>query len=309
MIVGSGRHGYEWVDNWARIPDTPSGRENGRTHGVAASATGRVIVFHQADPAVLVFERDGTLADSWGDRFGGAHGLAIAREDGEEFLWVTDEFSGEVSQLAMDGTTLRSLDPPDLPVYSEKKFSPTSVAAWDEDRGGNGDVWVADGYGASYLHRYDYAGDYVGSLTGEEGAGRFNCPHGIWIDTRKDNHELYVADRGNRRVQVFDIEGRFLRVIGEETLHSPCGFAANGRWMVVPQLMARVDILDGNDKLVCSLGDNREACEVVGWPNHSADRIEAGKFNSPHAAAVDDDGDIYVVEWIIGGRITKLAKK
>lgn len=310
MIIGSGEHRYEWIDNWVRIPASPSGQENGRTHGVVVSTSGKVIVFHQANPAVLIYDPDGALVEAWGDRFAGAHGLALAREDGDEFLWITDEFSGEVSQLAMDGTTLQSLATPDLPIYGQKKFAPTSVAVWDEARGGNGDVWVADGYGASHVHRYDRYGTYLASLTGEEGgAGRFNCPHGIWIDTRKQEPELYIADRGNRRVQVYDIEGRYLRVFGEETLHSPCGFAVSGSWMIVPQLLARVDILDWKDHLACSLGDNRKTCDVPGWPNHAADRIEAGKFNSPHAAAADEDGNVCVVEWIVGGRITKLVKR
>ncbi len=70
-ITGIGEYSYEWLDNWAKIPDTPSHRENGRTHGIVVTKTGQVIVFCQANPALLVFDQSGKLIDRWGDRFAG----------------------------------------------------------------------------------------------------------------------------------------------------------------------------------------------------------------------------------------------
>jgi len=68
---------YEWIDNWVRIPDTETGRANGRTHGVVVNQAGQVIVFHQANPAVLIFDDDGQLQSTWGERFGGTHGMTL----------------------------------------------------------------------------------------------------------------------------------------------------------------------------------------------------------------------------------------
>lgn len=309
MRIGEGAYTYEWIERWASIPDTPSGRANGRTHGVAVAADGSVVVFNQASPAVLRFDPDGTLMGAWGDRFPGAHGLTLVHEDGEDYLWLTDEHTGEVVKTTLDGRTVQQIERPDLPAYREGKYSPTWVAVSETRLGGNGDVWVADGYGMNFVHRYDRDGRYLGSLDGTEGeAGAFNCPHGLWIDDRRGAAELCIADRGNRRVQVYGFDGHFRRAWGDDVFGCPCGGVVQGDTLYVPELCARLAILDGADRLVAYVGRNEATCDVPGWPDHPAERIEPGKFNSPHAMTVDAAGNLYVVEWIVGGRITKLAK-
>jgi hypothetical protein len=94
-----------------------------------------------------------------------------------------------------DGQIVTILPKPSVDVYREGNYSPTLVAVDEERYGGSGDIWVADGYGESYVHRYDKPGRYIRSINGEEGnAGRFACPHGIFIDRRREVSELYIAD-------------------------------------------------------------------------------------------------------------------
>jgi hypothetical protein len=76
----------------------------------------------------------------------------------------------------------------------------------------------------------------------------------------------------------------------------------------IPELHARLAILDDHDKLITYIGENAAACKLPGWPNLPAAQIHPGKFNSPHGVAVDSDGNLYVAEWIVGGRVTKLAR-
>ena len=309
MRITGGDRAYEWIENWARTPDNESSRTNGRTHGVVVSEAGQVIVFHQANPAVLVFDADGTLQAAWGDRFAGAHGMTLVRDGDTEYLWLTDQTSGEVVKTTLDGQTVMNVERPDLPAYQGGNYAPTWVAVNQERHGGNGDIWVADGYGQNLIHRYDQTGRYLASINGEEGqAGAFKCPHGIWVDTRKAAPELYIADRGNRRVQVYDLDGQFKRAFGSDILTSPCGFVTHGDDLLIPELFARLTILDANDELVGYFGANEEVVGMAGWPNHPAEMIVPGKFNSPHGMAADHAGNLYVVEWIIGGRITKLAR-
>lgn len=306
-ITGSdGVTQYDWTERWAELPDTESHRNNGRTHGVAVTSAGDVVVFCQANPAVLIYGPDGTLKSSWGDRFGGAHGLTLVNEGGVDYLWLADQNSAEVVKTTLDGKTVQNIKLPEgLPWYAEGgKYVPTWVAVNPD----NGDIWVTDGYGKSVIHRFDNVGAYIDSIDGTEGAaGAFKCPHGILFDSRKGTPELYIADRGNQRVQVYDGQGKFLRVFGNDILNSPCGFAFLGDRLYIPELNARLAVLGADDTLITYLGDNGPVVKIPGWPNHDKSLIEPGKFNSPHGMAAAPDGTLYVGEWIIGGRVTKLA--
>ncbi|HEV2125980.1 MAG TPA: hypothetical protein VGW38_24760, partial [Chloroflexota bacterium] len=249
-----------------------------------------------------------------------------------EYLWIADPGSkragvpeyapkqgpGQVLKLTFDGEVVQTLARPDLPIYESGKYSPTAVAVAEERLGGNGDIWVADGYGMSYVHRFDKGGRYLGSINGQEGdAGPFKTPHGVAIDWRKAEPELLVADRTNHRIQVYDLEGNWKRVVGESFLSSPSVFAFDGDNLVVGELRARLAILDRDDRLVGYIGGNESVCDEPGWPNQKSaaghpertERLRPGKFNSPHGLAADADGNLYVAEWLIGGRYTKLVKR
>ncbi|HAE34071.1 MAG: hypothetical protein FI713_03690 [SAR202 cluster bacterium] len=98
----------------------------------------------------------------------------------------------------------------------QKRISETSVAVDEIAQGGSRDIWVSVGYGANLVHRYSRDGGYNFTIDGSHGAGHFNCPHGIFIDRRRDLPELYVADRANSRIQVFDLEGRLIWSFGSD---------------------------------------------------------------------------------------------
>ncbi|HZE09545.1 MAG TPA: hypothetical protein VE110_12390, partial [Gemmatimonadaceae bacterium] len=270
---------------------------------------GSVVVFHVGNPAVLVYDQTGSLINSWGDRFPGAHGLTLVQEGDAEYLWLTDYVTGEVVKTTLQGETVLSLPFPDLKGYNDPKYAPTWVTVFEERAGGNGDIWVADGYGAAYVHRYDRNGNYRNSINGTAGAGKFRHPHGIVVDTRKREPELYVADRMNRRVQVFDMEGAFKRVLSTVRHTSACAFIPDGEFTLIPEApyRSRITVLDPNDDIVCTLGENDAVCGHAGFPN---DRklMERGRFVAPHSVASDAKGNLYVVEWVTGGRITKLAR-
>ncbi len=335
MAIGSGRASYEWLDHWAKVPDTESARTEWAHHDVGVTQGGEVVTFHQDNRTVLVLGKDGDVLRSWDSGLTAAHGMVMVVEGASEYAWIADtgrtrpasqqyratdtgqRLSGRVVKTTLDGKIIAELQEPGIPIYREGDYLPTSVAVNEERHGGNGDIWVADGYGQSYVHRYTKAGEYVGGITGEEGrGGRFSTPHGVFVDRRRSEPELYVADRANHQVQVYDLEGTFKRAFGSDFLTSPSVFAVDGDLLVVGELRARLAVLDGDDKLVTYLGSNEEVCDVPGWPNNLNDGgeivptslIQHGKFNSPHGLAADSDGNLYVAEWLIGGRMVKLAK-
>lgn len=308
MHIGSGEHSFEWIENWAVVPDTPESRADGRTHGVVVTRDGRVIVFYLANPAILIFDAQGSLVETWGDRFPGAHGLTLVEEGGREYLWLTDYKTGEVVKTTLHGETVLSLPFPDLKGYNDPKYAPTWVTVFEERFGGNGDILVADGYGAAYVHKYDRAGNYLSSMDGTAGAGRFRHPHGLYVDTRKAEPELYIADRMNRRIQVYDLDAKFKRVVPDAVDASPCAFIPHGEFLLIPEapFRARLTMLDPDDRVITTLGENDQVCTEAGFPNDRA-LVEPGHFVTPHSVATDAAGSIYVVEWITGGRITKLV--
>ena len=336
MRLGFGNSYYEWIEGWARIPETESARRGWAHHGMVVSGKGEVISFHQADRKLLVFDEEGNLLRSHDTPLTEGHGMTLVREGDTEYLWVADngskrqpslnyeyppdapKTSGQVVKMDLNGRIVTKLPKPDIEGYRQTRFAPTSVAVDEERFGGNGDIWVADGYGLSYVHRFDKNGVYIGSISGEEGrAGRFDTPHAVFVDRRKGHPELYVADRTNKRVQVYGLDGRFIRAFGSDFLTSPSAFAVDRDLLIIAELRARLAVVDMDDNLVTYLGNNQEVCSGDGWPNRKlangqivrSDLLQPGKFNSPHGLATDDAGNIYVAEWLIGGRTIKLLKK
>jgi len=297
MNIETSLGNYRWIEDWVTVPAS----DNGRTHGIAVTKDGHVVVFHQATPGILIYSAQGQLLDSWG-AFPGAHGLTLVEENGTEYLWLTDEKTKQVVKATLTGEIVQLIEPPKHDAYEQKPYIPTWATV-----GANGDIWVADGYGASLVHRYDSAGKQIQTLDGTEGAGRFQCPHGIAIDTRHGEAELYVADRGNKRFQVYSTDGKFRRAFGSDFLTSPDVSFSSGNLLIVPELIARLSVLDLNDLPVALFGANDSVDHTPDWPNNRAN-IVTGKFNSPHSATADVHGNIYVVEWITGGRVTKLEK-
>jgi len=331
--LGDNGQGYEWLEDWADVPQPEQAQAGWAHHGLAVTRSGELVGFHPARSEVVIFDRSGHVSRSWPVGLKEGHGITLVEDDGEECLWVADPGTkmrkapdnsyqrdvapgqGQVVKFGLDGKEVASLARPPHGAYENGFFAPTAVAVNETRHGGNGDVWVADGYGESLVHRYRADGQYLGTLSGEEGrAGRFNCPHGVFIDRRRATPELWVADRGNARVQVYDTEGNWLRTVGEGFLNSPSAFAADGPNMVVGELFARLAVIDPDDRLVGYLGEDEQARQRPGWPNGVGPdehpvrnpHLQPGRFNSPHGLAADGDGNFYVAEWLIGGRMIKL---
>jgi hypothetical protein len=333
--VGEDDHVYDWLEDWADVPAPEVASIGWAHHGLAITRSGDVVSFHPERPDVVIFDHDGGLLRSFPTGLKDGHGITLVEEDGQEFVWLADPGSkmrkagdgsyqsdsssehGQVKKFRLDGTEVFHLTLPPHPAYETARYAPTSVAVDEVRLGGDGDVWVGDGYGQSLVHRYRSDGTYVGALTGDEGeAGPFDCPHAVFIDRRHGDPLLLVADRGNGRVQVYDLDGSWLRTLGDDFLNSPSAFATYGPNLVIGELYARLAVIGPDDRLVCYLGENAEVCRLEGWPNEvSAEHhpvrtshLEPGRFNSPHGLAVDADGNLYVAEWLIGGRMIKLAR-
>lgn len=303
MKVGSGKHRYEVIEGWAKLPPTIS---LGYTHGIVVDSSNQVYVFHTGKQSLVKFDEEGNYVGAWGDQFeGGAHGCYLHQEEDGEFLYVTDTSRGLMVKLTLDGQELLTIEKPNRPdIYDDDhKFVPTDVAV-----AANGDIYIADGYGQSYIHRYTSRGQYIASWGGVgRGAGQLNCPHGISIDVRGPEPVVYVADRGNNRIQVFTLDGQHIRFITND-IDLPDSFYYSGDEMFIPDLHSRITIFDKNDELITHLGEDQQAYKQEGWPNLPKSYYRPDRFSSPHGVCVDSNQNVYVAEWIIDGRITKLVR-
>lgn len=303
MRIGSGSHRYELAENWGTLPE---GVSYGYTHGVAVDQEDNVYIHNTSKNAVIVFDRSGRFLNSWGADFAaGAHGMFLAREGAREFLFLADTARRQVFKTTLSGEVLLSLGAPDLPgVYdAPETYAPTDVAVAP-----NGDFYVVDGYGQSWIHQYSPAGSHIRSWGGKGAEpGQLSCPHGAWVDTRGAEPLLYVADRANNRIQIFTLDGRHVRFVTDD-IDYPCCFYQFGDELVIPDLHSRVSILDKSDRLILHLGEDQEAWRKEGWPNRPVSEWDPGKFVSPHAACLDSRGDLYVVEWTSVGRVTKWVR-
>ncbi len=312
---------WEW-DDWA---DFSGDGKNWAHPGIAVTREGEIVTGHPDGSTLLVLTSGGALIRSVATELTELHGLRAVdgslwaadigshwRLDGSDIERIERPDGGRVVELDPGGLVTRELERPDHPAYRDAPYKPTAVDVDDD-----GTIWVADGYGAELVHRYAPDGTHSATLTGEDGAGRFDTPHDVFVDRRRGEPELYVADRGNGRIQVFGLDGDFKRLVGEEVFTAPTVLATWNDYLIVTDFMrARVTVLDADDRLVSHLYENRAAPSRPKWPNAGADdgtllrpQLESGKFNSPHAVAADSSGNLYVTEWLAGGRYTKLKPR
>lgn len=208
---------YELVDGWARLPDGVDAW--GQTIGVEMDTDGTLWVFHRCFaqictgrddvPPVLHYAPSGDLIGSWGQgMFVWPHGFHL---DADGNLWTTDARGADgkgqtVMKLSKDGEVLMTLGTPGVGGAGHDTFDgPADVLVAPD-----GSIFVADGHGNDRVVKFSPEGEYLLEW-GEEGSdyGQFNEPHALAMDSRG---RLFVGDRINQRIQVFDQNGRFLAV-------------------------------------------------------------------------------------------------
>ncbi|MEM1062741.1 MAG: hypothetical protein AAGJ97_10500 [Planctomycetota bacterium] len=287
------------------------------THGgVAVASDGTVYATLDGDEdGFIAFPPGESRGVTVGPGLANGHALVIREEEGGEFFYVPQPDVGRVVKATLAGEVVWTISTEDvltatadLGLYGEVegrkrpvRFKPTAVAVTPA-----GEIFVADGYGAGVIHRFDAGRNYVATVGSVgKGVGQFRNPHGVTVDTRFDPPRLVVADRENRRLQAFDLEGEPLGVIATG-LRRPCATAIGGDYMAVAELQGRVTVLGPDDAVICHLGDNADESQWAKFPV-PPEAWSASYFTSPHGVCFDGD-DILVATWNKSGRLTRLSR-
>ncbi len=295
MLYGTGKYTYELVDGWAKCPEGFSFFD---VPGISIDSQDRVHVFSRSAHPVAVFDREGNLLTWWGEGFfKDAHGSCVG-PDGS--VYFTDDGNHTVTKFTPDGKLLLTLGKKDQPSDTGWVTKPDSMNI-ESIRGGppfnqptgvalssSGEIYVADGYANARVHKFTPDGTLLFSW-GEPGdaPGQFRVPHSVWVDKQE---RVWVCDRHNNRIQIFNAKGEFLDQWTD--LNLPCTMAIDDEETVyVTELSRRVSIFTIDGKLLARWG---EATEFQSSSDEQ--EKESSLFIAPHAMAVDSRGDIYVGE-------------
>ena len=292
---------YEADANWAKIPNGWSFRE---VAGVATDSRSRVYVFSRSEHPMMVFDRDGEFLASWGEGvFTKAHNVRVS-PDG--YVFCSDLLDHTVRKFTPEGKLLMTLGNPNRPSdtggdgrqtkikRSAGPFNGPTDVAFDA----SGDLYVSDGYANARIHRFSPGGELLTSWGAPgSGPGEFNLPHNIVIE---GDGTMFVADRENNRIQVFDLAGEFLAEWTDFAGPTGLSARADGTLFVSefgydPAVKTRYSVPSHGRRILPRVTLRSRDGELIA-KIEGEDKCEPGSFFAPHAVCVDRHGDIYVGE-------------
>ena len=287
------------------VPDhfdtAPGGQSIGACHGGAAiDKAGNIYVTTDTERGILVYNSAGKFQKAVGPTR--IHALEIRDENGTEFIYAARPSAHEVVKLTLAGEKVWTIaTPSESGLFKDAAgFNPCAVTVAPD-----GSIFVADGYGSNYVLKFDKDRKFIKAFGGPgEEDGKFKTCHGIAYDPRHQN--LLVCNRNNNRVEHWDLDGKFIRVI-QKDLRMPAAVHIRGDYALFPELQGRVTLLDKAGNIAAQLGDqtNEKHRANYGLP---PSEWKPGIVNSPHGGSIDADGNIIISEWTQFGRLHKWVR-
>ena len=280
----------------------PGNQPLGPCHGgVVLDKAGNIYVTTDTERGIVVFSPTGKFLRALDPTR--IHALEIREEQGVEYIYAARPSDHEVVKLKLTGEPEWAIHfPKEAGFYKDEKgFNPCAVTVAPD-----GSIFIADGYGANYVLKFDKDRKFVKAFGGpgtEE--GKFQTCHGIALDLRQGKPLLLVCNRNNNRVEYWDLDGNFVKVI-QKDLRMPAAVQIRGDYAVFPELQGRVTVLDKAGNIVAQVGDNPNEKQRANY-GLPADQWKAGICNSPHGASIDLNGDLVVSEWSQFGHLHKFS--
>ena len=303
--IGHGKFTYEWVEGWGKLPE---GWPKLGQCGVVTDSQDRVYCFNRSDHPLVVFDSDGNFLTSWGEGYLiDSHGMHVDADD-NLYLPVKDghvvlKYDTQGNELMRLGTWNEPSDTgiphghgPGQPGWKGEPYpGPTQMYPGAHEAGPfnmptdisqatNGDLYISDGYSNFRIHVFTSDGQlkFSWGTFGKSGPGEFHTPHGIWVDNKRGH--VYVADRENDRIQIFDMEGNYIN--HWTGLRRPCTvYIDDDDNIFVPELRAFITILDLKGNVQARLPS-----PYGPWPYGTA----------AHFLWLDSKGNIYINQHLDG---------
>jgi len=302
--MGAGIMTFDTVPGWGLRPDGSS--PLGPTHGgVVIDEAGNI--FTSANAGVVVFSPQGQVIQSYlGKDYSNIHDMEIRKEGDSEFIYGARNKDAEgIKFNAHSGEIVLRLTYPEESGLGTIKFNPTAITVTDA-----GDIYLSNGYASNHIFKYDKNGKYLMHF-GSKGNGlkQFNTAHGMTLDKRYDPPRLLVCDRNHQpkgRLVHYDLEGNFIEEV-VTGLGMPTSVAIQGEYVSVPDLHGRLVILDGSNTIMAVLGHNPDPKKRGNFNVPQEEWIE-GIFSGTHGSYWDKDGNLYVQDWNVDGRLMKLVR-
>ena len=302
--MGCGLMTFDTVPGWGLGPEGKS--VLGPTHGsVVIDKSGNI--YTSAHAGVFVFAPDGKVIRSFlGDKYSDIHDMKIREEADGEFIYGARNTKAEgIKFKAETGEIVLKLPFPEASGLKLKQFSPTAMTVAP-----NGDIILADGYASNHIFKFDKTGKYLMHFgTKGNGLKEFNTAHGMTLDTRYEPPRLLICDRNHEpkgRLLHYDLNGEFIAEV-VTGLGMPTSAVVQGDYVSVPDLHGRLVILDKSNTIIAVLGYNADPAKRVNFNVPQEQWIE-GIFSGTHGSSWDKEGNLYVQDWNVSGRIMKLVR-
>ncbi|WP_242022738.1 6-bladed beta-propeller [Gimesia chilikensis] len=302
--MGSGIMTFDTVPGWGF--DEQGRSVLGPTHGgVVVDKEGNI--YTSAKIGVFVFSPDGKVVRRFlGDEYSNIHDIEIRDEPEGEFIYGARNVAGEgIKFHAETGDIVLKLPFPKESGLNLKKFAPTAITVAPD-----GDIILSDGYASNYIFKFDKDGKYK-SHFGKKGNGlkEFNTAHGMTLDTRYNPPRLLICDRNHQpkgRLVHYDLDGNYIEEV-VTGLGMPTSVAIQGDYVSVPDLHGRLVILDKTNTIIAVLGNNEDPKTHRNF-NVPQDQWREGIFSGTHGSYWDKEGNLYVQDWNVSGRLMKLVR-
>lgn len=302
--MGCGIMTFDTVPGWGLRPDGKSAI--GPTHGsVVIDKAGNI--YTSAQQGVFVFSPEGKVIHSYlGKDYSDIHDMEIRDEDGNEYIYGARNNNAEGIKFSIrTGEIVLRLGFPKESGLGLDRFNPTAITIAP-----NGDIFLSNGYASNHIFKYDKTGKYLlhfGSKGNE--MKQFNTAHGMTLDTRYEPARLLICDRNHEpkgRLVHYSLEGEFIEEV-ITGLGMPTSAAIQGDYVSVPDLNGRVVILDKSNTIMAVLGHNPDPAKRGNFNVPQEQWIE-GIFSGTHGSYWDKEGNLYVQDWNVSGRIMKLVR-